>query len=185
MNFDDVKRRYKANNKILFRKESPSFVSLNNQLQTADRQVVVLWALDCAKEALREFNKDYPNELRAKTCIDSCEQWAFNETSMKHAKKAILDLHSAAKEKDDLVFQSYCHAIAQAGSCVHTQKHALGLVLYECSACIFKYGFEKGLDQVIQKIDFYHERLNYWQNEPSKSRLNWALFLRKKENDRI
>lgn len=181
MNFNDVITRHTRKNKILFHKNNDCLMQLQAKLQTCNKRVIVLWALDCAKKACKDFNVLYPNETRAKMSIDLCEKWAFNSIKMKQAKRAILDLHAAVKENDDIVFQSYCHAIAQAGSCVHTSKHALGLPMYELSALVFKQKDHDFREEVTKKIEFYENQIDYWKTNELFEDRSWAMFMKEKE----
>lgn len=182
MNFNDTIRKYHQKNKILFNENSDCLLPLQSKLQACNKRVIVLWALDCAKEALKDFNEGCPYENKAKITIDLCENWAYGAVKMKHAKQAILDLHAQAKKTDDIVYQSYCHAIAQACSCVHTTKHALGLPLYELSALVFKHGVLDFTVHVTDKIKFYDNQLDYWRKNELNEDRRWAMLMKDKEN---
>lgn len=65
-------------------------MQLQSKLQTCKKRVIVPWALDCAKESCKDFCVLYPNEARAKTTIDVCENWTFGTIKMKQAKLSFM-----------------------------------------------------------------------------------------------
>lgn len=136
-----------------------------------------MWALDCAKVPLRQFEAKYPDERRPKICLELCEDWARGKIKMPIAKQAILDSHAVAKEIDDSEYAALCHAIGHAGATVHVETHALGLPFYELTAIVLKYGKDNFPRPVSEKINYYYERLLYWKENTDKSELNWAGFL--------
>lgn len=102
---------------------------------------------------------------------------AQGKIKMPAAQRAILDAHAVAKEIDDPVYEAYCHAVGQAGSTVHTGGHAIGLPMYELTAIVLVH-LKNGYQQpVMEKIQFYQERLLYWQERTDQIELEWADFL--------
>ena len=41
-----------------------------------------MWALDCAKLPLEQFEIKYPDERRPRTCLELCESWARGKIKM-------------------------------------------------------------------------------------------------------
>lgn len=70
-----------------------------------------------------------------------------------------------------------CHAIGHAGATVHVETHALGLPFYELTSLVFKSGEDEYHEKVCKKIDYYCQRLIYWQENIDKLDLEWASFL--------
>lgn len=70
-----------------------------------------------------------------------------------------------------------CHAIGHAGATVHVETHALGLAFYELTAMVLRYGKEGFQGPVMEKIDYYYDRLVYWKEKTDKLGLSWATFL--------
>lgn len=136
-----------------------------------------MWALDCAKATLEQFEAKYPDEGRPRTCLKLCEDWARGKIKMPVAKRAILDSHAVAKEIDDSVYGALCHAIGHAGATVHVETHALGLPFYELTAIVLKYGKDYFRKPVSEKINNYMSRMLYWQENTDKLKLDWADFL--------
>jgi hypothetical protein len=136
-----------------------------------------MWALDCAKLPLEQFEAKYPDELRPRTCLELCETWARGKIKMPIAKQAILDSHAVAKEIDDSEYAALCHAIGHAGATVHVETHAIGLPIYELTAIVLKYGKDNFSKPVSDKLNYYYNCLLYWQEDTDKLGLAWAGFL--------
>lgn len=175
--FSDVTAKFRRKNKILFSRDSECLQDLLQLIQKQSHRTLVMWALDCAKVSLKEFEEKYPAESRPRICLELCEKWARGTIKMGEAKHAILGSHAAAKEVDDPRYEALCHAIGQAGATVHVGTHALGLPMYELTALVLKYGIDQFEEPVQDKIDFYQERLLYWQENTDQLKLEWAGFL--------
>ncbi|MGI1658406.1 MAG: putative immunity protein [Desulfitobacterium sp.] len=142
-----------------------------------NHRTLVVWALDCAKLTLEQFETKYANERRPRTCLELCEDWARGKIKMPIAKRAILDAHAVAKEINDDEYGALAHAIGHAGATVHVETHALGLVIYELTAIVLKCDKKEYQKPVSEKIDYYYQRLLYWQNNTDKLGSEWADFL--------
>ncbi len=175
--YSDVEIKLKKRNKILFSRDSQCLQELIKLIQLQNHRTLVMWAFECAKGPLEQFETKYPNEKRPRTCIDLCEAWARGKIKMPLAKHAILDSHAVAKEIGDSVYSALCHAIGHAGATVHVETHALGLPFYELTAIVLKYGKDNFARPVSVKIDYYYNRLLYWQENTDKLELDWAGFL--------
>jgi len=136
-----------------------------------------MWAMDCAKVPLKQFESKYPDERRPRICLELCENWARGRIKMPIAKRAILDSHAVAKEINDSEYGALCHAIGHAGATVHVETHALGLAFYELTAIVLKYGKDNFQKPVSEKISYYLSRLLYWHENIDKLGLDWAGFL--------
>ena len=175
--FSDVEIKLKKRNKMLFSRDSQSLQELINLIQLQNHRTLVMWALDCANLTLEQFEAKYPKEQRPRTCLELCEAWARGIIKMPIAKRAILDSHAVAKEIDDKEYGTLCHAIGHAGATVHVETHALGLPIYELTAIVSKYGKNNFSKPVTEKINYYYNRLLYWQENTDKLGLDWADFL--------
>lgn len=175
--FSDVEIKLRKRNKILFSRDSQCLQELISLIQLQNHRTLVMWALDCAKLPLEQFEAKYPDERRPRTCLELCEIWARGKIKMPMAKRAILDSHTAAKEIDDSEYGALCHAVGHAGATVHVETHALGLPMYELTAIVLKYREDNFTKPVSEKINFYYNRLQYWQENTDKLGLDWADFL--------
>lgn len=175
--FADVDNRIRKKNKILFSRDSQCLQELIKLIEIQNHRTLVMWALDCAKTTLEQFEAKYPEERRPRTALELCETWSRGLIKMPAAKRAILDAHAVAKEIDDGECGALAHAIGHAGATVHVETHALGLAFYELTAIVLKYGKDEYRIPVGKKIDYYRSRLLYWQDHTDELRGEWADFL--------
>ncbi|KNY25855.1 putative immunity protein [Pseudobacteroides cellulosolvens] len=175
--FSDVEIKLKKRNKILFSRDSQCLQELIKLIQLQNHRTIVMWALDCAKLPLEQFEAKYSDESRPRTCLELCEAWARGKIKMPIAKQAILDSHAVAKTIDDSEYGDLCHAIGHAGATVHVETHALGLPFYELTAIVLKYGKDNFSKPVSEKINYYYNRLLYWKENVEKIEVEWAEFL--------
>jgi hypothetical protein len=175
--FSDVEIKLKKRNRILFSRDSQCLQELIELIQLQNHRTLVIWAFDCAKQPLEQFEAKYPDERRPRICSELCEAWARGRIKMPVAKRAILDSHAVAKEIDDREYGALCHAIGHAGATVHVETHALGLPFYDLTAIVLKYGKDNFQKPVSEKINYYRGRLLYWQENTDKLGLDWAYFL--------
>lgn len=177
MLFSDVENKIKRRNKILFSRDSECLQDLIKLIELQSHRTIVMWAFDCAEMPLEQFEAKYPNEHRPRICLELCEDWARGKIKMHVAKRAILDSHAVAKEINDMEYGALCHAIGHAGATVHVETHALGLAFYELTAIVLRYEKDNFTEPVIDKINYYYNRLLYWQENTDKLNLDWAAFL--------
>ncbi|WP_077622520.1 putative immunity protein [Sediminibacillus massiliensis] len=175
--YSDVLLKLKKKNILLFSRDSPCLHDLIQLIELQNHRTLVMWALDCAKLPLKQFEANYPNEQRPRICLELCEDWARGKIKMSEAKQAILGSHAMTKEIDDSVHAALCHAIGHAGATVHVETHAIGLPIYELTAIVRKYEGDNFAQPVSEKIDYYYNRLLYWQESTDKLELDWANFL--------
>lgn len=175
--FTDVDNRLRKKNKIVFSRDSQCLQELIKLIERQKHRTLVMWALDCAKTTLEVFEAKYPEERRPRAALELCESWSRGKIKMPAAKRAILDAHAVAKEIYDDEYGAMAHAIGHAGATVHVETHALGLVLYELTAIVLKYGKEDYREPVSEKIEYYFDRLLYWQEHTDLIRSEWADFL--------
>jgi hypothetical protein len=172
-----IESKVKKKNRLLFSRDSECLQELIRLIEEQKHRTLVLWALDCANVPLLSFEAKYPKELRPRKTLELCEAWGKGVIRMPEAKKAILNVHAAAKEIDDREFIALAHAIGHAGATVHVETHALGLVFYELTAIVFRETPDKCDTAVEEKIRYYIERLKYYQSNTDTLNGKWAVFL--------
>ncbi|WP_313344047.1 putative immunity protein [Sedimentibacter sp.] len=175
--FSDVEIKIKRRNKILFSRDSQCLQELLKLIQLQRHRTLVMLALDCAKMTLNQFESKYPDEQRPRACLKLCDLWSKGTVKMAAAKRAILDSHAVAKEIDDSEYGALCHAIGHAGATVHVETHAIGLPMYELTSIVLKHGKINYSTPVKEKINYYYDRLLYWQENIDKFDYDWADFL--------
>lgn len=74
--FLDVEIKLKKKNKILFSRDSQFLQELIKLIQLQNHRILVMWALDCGKMTLEQFEVKYSNECRPRTCLELSEDWA-------------------------------------------------------------------------------------------------------------
>jgi hypothetical protein len=176
--FADVEYRLKKENKLLFSRDSECLGHLLRLLERQDHRTLILWALDCARIPLMKLEVKYPFEHRPRMALDQCRAWAEGRIKMPEAKRAILDVHTAAKILGDPPYEALCHAVGQAGATVHVATHAPGLVFYELTAIVLE-NRQNYENEVSGRIGEYVERLMFWRDNSDDIDMKWAVFLRK------
>ena len=178
--YEQMIEKYRRHNQILFDRKSSLLYLLREQIAEQKHFVVVSWCFACMEPILKELEILMPKEKRAQICVEECRRWAKGEIKMPQAKKAILEVHAAAKETDDLQAAALCHAIGQACGSIHTESHAVGLVFYELSAIVRKEGIEHCRETVESKTKWYMQTLQACSDRESELRKQtWAAFLLK------
>lgn len=172
-----VKDRLKRKNLVLFAQDDIYFDRLRQQLNSASRKAIVLWALQLAEEGAGELSRIMPLDERPQTTVRLATLWAQGELKMPVAKRAILDCHSAAKETNNPEAIAYYHAVAQGCSCVHTPGHALGYPLYELTALVRRYGIDSCEKAICERVADYESKLAYWCEHAATYSGSWAPFL--------
>ena len=104
------------------------------------RQEIVLVACDCADIVLPIFEKEYPNEKRPRTAIETARKWANGEATLKEvsiAAAAAAAANAAANAAN--AAQAAANAAAYVANAVESLKtldfHAICERVY-CSDCI-------------------------------------------------
>ncbi len=180
--FADVEQKIKKKNEILFSRDSACLQGLLSLLREQTHRTLVLWAFDCAQEALALFEEKYPEEKRPETALALSQAWARGEVKMPIARRAILDAHAAAKDVSDRASAALCHAVGQACATVHAATHAPGLPFYELTALVLRRGGRDYEAQAEEKIGWYISRLLYWREQADQPGRPWAKFLLKERN---
>ncbi|NMC55952.1 MAG: hypothetical protein GYA50_01855 [Eubacteriaceae bacterium] len=176
--FKDVELKIKKRNQILFSRDSLCLQDLSALISDQTHRTLVMWALNCGNIVVDEIEQKYPYETRPKNALELCKLWARGEVKMPAAKRAILDCHAAAKELSDPAYSALCHAVGHAGASVHVETHAIGLPIYELTAIVIKNCYKDYENDVTKKIDFYIQRLIYWQKNIGNINMKWAGFLK-------
>ena len=175
----EVKAKAKRKNQILFSKGSLLLDELCQQIKQANRRVLVLWALELAKETARMLSEKYPEDLRPKEAVEAAISWSKGQIKMPIARQAILNCHAMAKELENPSDIARCHAVGQACSVVHTVGHALGCPMYDLTAIVLELGLDDCRDAVEHRVRYYEQRLCYWAEYEKSYCQDWASFLRK------
>ena len=175
---DWVQIRLQKKNQILFSKDDPFLSDFNLLLKKQSHQVVVLWALDLAEQAVVSLEKKYQQEYRPRNALETSRLWAAGKVKMHQAQHEILRCHAMAKEISNLADIATCHAIGQACATVHTTGHAIGFPMYDLTSIVRTYGIENCRTPVETTMQTYLDKLYYWQSQPL-TRYEWAEFMKR------
>lgn len=176
---EQVERRMKRNNQILFSPEDQCLQELAGRIGGQNRRALVLWAFDLAEGTVRELEERYPEDSRPQIALEISRLWAEGKAKMPQARPAILQCHAMAKELNLQEYAALCHAVGQACSVVHTGGHAMGFPIYELTALVRRHGLENCWEPVENRIFHYQERLSHWTKREKCGRWEWAGFLAK------
>lgn len=174
---EDVQRRCKRKNKMLFTKESELLQSLMMKIDEQDHGTLILWLFELAEEGFIQLEATYPFEIRPQKAIKTCKLWAYGDLKMPVAKRAILNCHAFAKEITNEADIALCHAIGQACSVVHTRGHAIGYPIYELTSIVHRQGIEKCRDEIEKRMAYYMERLEAWRTYDGIAKEGFATFI--------
>ncbi len=177
----EILRKYRKGNAILFTPDSPMLLSLTLNLESSVKRSVVLWAFDTAEEACSRFEQLCPGQDIPRKCVAVCRLWARGEVKIQEGRRAILACHALAKGMEEKEGIALVHAIAQACSSVHAQRHAVAFPLYRLTAMIRRCGPEKIWSSLEAYVDHMSERLTYWQLNSDDPQLVWAPFLKRED----
>ena len=178
LNIEDVKNKQKRKNQILFDRNSTCLQSLLEEIRKYPHKTLTLWALTCAQVPANELNKLLTNDDRVKIALDLCTKWMQGHVKMPQAKKALLSVHAIAKETDDAYIKALAHAIGQACGSVHVETHAFGLVMYEMTSIVIKYGIDDCIPYLEEKLEYYQRMLVECDYRIKYEELEWASFLK-------
>ena len=87
--FADVEQKLKKRNAVLFSRDSECHQELKRLIERQKHRTLVLWALDCAKVPLAQFEEKYPGESRPRTALELSEAWSRGKVKMPAARRAI------------------------------------------------------------------------------------------------
>ncbi len=180
MENDELANALKHKREILFSKNGDLLRDLDWKLTECDRRIAIRWALDGAKECEKRLFEKYPFDDTAAQAIKEAEKWARGKIKMPQAKPAILKCHARAKEPwADSEGRALFHAVGQACSAVHTQRHAIGLAVYELTAVARRYDLKTCEKQICSKISEYEKRLERLKKDRNALNGQWADFIKR------
>lgn len=181
LDLTESKEKLKRKNQILFSHTSPCFEKLICEIKSSTRCEIVLWALMQAERIAINLKTKYPFDDRPMQTVVFCREWAKGNIKMTEAKRFILQVHSMAKQVPNAEDSALCHAVGQGCSTVHTEGHAIGLPIYECTALIRKYGIENCEQPLEERLKQYVDDFALCKQMIEDSNYTWASFLTKEK----
>ena len=177
LEIEDVKAKQKRKNQILFDRSTLCLQPLLKEMRNYPHRTLCLWALTCAGIPAKELNCVWKEDDRVNIALDLCAKWMQGKVKMPIAKKALLDVHAIAKTTNDPYIKALAHAIGQACGSVHVETHAFGLVMYEMTSIVIKYGIGDCIPYLQEKLDYYLKMLVKCDQRVKNEALEWAIFL--------
>ncbi|NLG26264.1 MAG: hypothetical protein GX558_12970 [Clostridiales bacterium] len=166
--------------KLLFSRESERIQPLRELVEKQKHRTLVAWALDCAPRVLAISESRYPQELRPRQALETAAAWAQGKVKMPVAKRAIHAAHEAATMMEgDAAAQAAARAVGHAAATVHVETHALGLVFYGLTAFVYAAPPQASEEIVAKELQWFIERLAYWEAHIDQIDTPWAAFLMK------
>ncbi|MGD9605327.1 MAG: putative immunity protein [Bacilli bacterium] len=162
--------------KLLFKRDSFELQLLREMIENVNHRTLVLWTIDCAQELLPLFFEKYPYEKRPVRAIETAKDWSKGRIKMKQAKLAAKETHQCAREINDLSASSFAHAIGHVIGTVHVETHALGFIIYTLTAY---YHRDEGKQNLQKYLQWFYEKLQYWEEQEPALNREWAPFLQK------
>lgn len=179
LDIEDVKVKLKKRNQVLFTRDSKCLQELLVEIRKYPHRVLAIFSLECAKVPATLLKEKTNNDPRLDLALDLCTKWMKGYVKMPVAKRALLDVHAIAKETNDKYVIALAHAIGQACGSVHVETHTIGLVMYELTSIVVKYGIENCEPYLYEKLEYYKSMLVECDKRCKGDTLEWAKFLKK------
>jgi len=114
----------------------PKDKALVDLIESTDKKVVALWAVDCVERVLPYFEEAYPEDYRPRQAIETLQAWiATGDFKMSVIRQAALASHAAAREVGtDNAARSAARAAGQAVATAHVTAHAIAAASYALQA---------------------------------------------------
>jgi len=105
-------------------------------VKKTDKQILAIWAIDCAERVLPYFEEKYLEDHRPRKAIDTLKTWLNTGVfKMSIIRKASLDSHAAAREVgEDNAARSAARAAGQTVATAHVSTHSMGSAIYALQA---------------------------------------------------
>ncbi|MFK4729541.1 hypothetical protein ROT00_07635 [Agromyces mediolanus] len=109
-------------------------MSSRQALSDADRRTVALWAADCAERVLPLFERDAPDDDRARAGIDRARAYGRGELDTAEQIRIRFVAGRAAHSASTPAGAAAARAAGQASGVAHMGAHALGAAAYAARA---------------------------------------------------
>lgn len=174
---EETESRIGRGNRILFSRGSVCLKELANLVRKENHRTIVLWKLDLAEESVGCMKRRYPSETWLEDAVSAAREWVAGDTTMRIARRAILDCHAVARGLGNRAGIVVCHAIEQACGTVHTLGHAIGYPIYDLTSIVYRSGLDACIDIVEERIGDYLSRLRHWSDRVDDHDGTWAPFM--------
>ena len=184
MDLSDVYARKKRGCQILFTRQSGCLQPFRMQLCRCDRRAVVLWTLTMARQTAGELAQKYTQHSDVQTAVEVCFAWASGKVKMPQARPYILRVHQMAKTVSDPADVALFHAVGQACSAVHTETHAMGFAVYDCTALVCAVPQPAAERLLAPRLQQYADCLQRCVQAAAEPGRAWAPFLQRAQGNK-
>ena len=164
--------------KLLITKKSESVQPLLELIEKQTRRTLVIWTQECGERVLSIFERSYPLDFRPRLALEAADSWSRGNMKMPEAKKAAHATHNAATMAEHT--PAACAAARTIGhiiGTIHVKTHAINVVLYAVTAFVYADPSEESARIISKELDYFYERLLYWQQNTNSLNRPWASFL--------
>lgn len=168
--------------KMLGKADSPYIVSLMRLIETQNKNTIVKWCNEYAREnVLYIYKKDYPEDLRLENALNATENWLKGSIKLTEAKKFIKEAQIAAKEAEgNPAAQAAARTIVTTTTTINTITSCLGLAFYGSAAIAYSsLGIEEKSDiydkiaaEECKKMEEALSKISI-EDEPNPAKINW------------
>lgn len=105
-------------------------------VKVSDKKTLAIWAIDCVKRVMPNFEEKYPGDNRPRKAIDALQVWIDTGVAkMEYIRKAALLSHAAARELDkNTAACSTARAAGHAAATAHVPAHSISAANYALQA---------------------------------------------------
>ena len=103
-------------------------------LSEGDRQVLAVWAANCAERRLSLFEAQAPTDTRPRDALEGLRAFARGEMRIGKVRSLSAQAHAAAREIGDPAAVAAARAAGQAAGVAHMAAHARGAAAYAAKA---------------------------------------------------
>jgi hypothetical protein len=124
------------------------------------QKTLAIWASDCAKRVLPNFEEKYPGDDRPRQAIAIASAWAQGKAKMMEGRLASVAAHAAARTaaSDPAVCAAARSAGQTAGTC-HAKMHAVAAGRYAISSLRDQLGLSDNDEILIREREWQLARL--------------------------
>ena len=168
--------------KMLGKADSPYIVSLMRLIETQNKNTIVKWCNEYARENVLYIDKkDYPEDLRLENALNATEDWLKGSIKLTEAKKFIKEAQIAAKEAEgNPAAQAAARTIVATTTTINTITSCLGLAFYGSAAIAYSsLGIEEKSDiydkiaaEECKKMEEALRKISI-EDEPNPAKINW------------
>lgn len=170
--YQDVKERIKNKEKLYFTGNSACLQPLVHLVKLQGMHNFILWILECVESIVIDFNKAFPKEKRPRLSLNYAKKYINCKLHVLNLKSSIDNTYEAASQFDK-EYKYLCKAIAYGCNAVYHPHNWIKFIIYSLQVIVLKCGEVNFEDSVTDQINYYYDRLLYWQENAMKQKIRW------------